>query len=235
MTAKKGLEGKWRQTTVLLRDDILTQAQAAGLDITDICNRALAGATGIRYPRKETGEAAPAAPVIIAQNGASAAGASIPPPGLPEVPPPAPGIHPVINADDPRAAVTVKQAPKPPVHKAPAALPGRVSAVEKPGEVPAAPAVPPREKPAKPAPARGKKGKGPAIRSFVDEAITREDAEESRVTKVAMYETFTRWCREHRIMDIPDRKAVTVALKNQFALKEKTVDGEPSWVNVRLK
>ena len=237
MAAKKGHEGKWRQTTVLLRDDLLMQAQAAGLDITDICNRALAGATGIGYPRKKPEKAAPPAPVIIAQNGAPVSGKAIHPPVPGEVPVPAPasGIHPVINADDPRAAVAVKQVPKLPVQKAPAALPGRVSAAKKPAEEPAAPAASQSEKHAKPIPARGKRGKGPAIKRFVAEAIAREDADENHVTKQVMYESFARWCREHRITEVPDRKAVTVALKNQFALKEKTVDGEPSWVNVRLR
>ena len=42
-------------------------------------------------------------------------------------------------------------------------------------------------------------------------------------------------CRERRITMAPDRKNLTVALKNQFAMNEKVVDGEPSWVNVRLK
>ena len=74
-----------------------------------------------------------------------------------------------------------------------------------------------------------------AIKKFMAEAIVREDADESRVPKDVLYQAFARWCREHRITPVPDRKAVTVALKNQFAMKEKMVDSEPSWVNIRFR
>jgi len=231
MTAKmeKGL--KWHETTVLLREDILALALASGLDINDLCNRAIASAAGIRYiPQKPAGAPA-AAPVIIAHNGA-AAGRAAASPGKP-----AAGIPPVINADDPKAAATVKQVPRPPVQKAPAALPGRVSSEEKAPKAPGVPATPPPRtgKPGKPEGTPVKKGKGSAIKKFVSEAVVREDTEESHVTKDAVYQAFVRWCREHRIAPVPDRRAITVILKNQFAFKEKTVDGEPSWVNVRLR
>jgi hypothetical protein len=230
MTAKKGQDVKWRETAVALREDLLAQAQASGVDIGDVCNRALAGAVGVPYVSRKPAGTAPPSPVIIAQNGAP----SVQNP-VPAIAPPT-GMHPVINADDPRAATTVKQVAKPPSPKAPAPLPGRVSSPEKPPTAPAAavPPVPHAEKPKKPEARPEKKGKGAAIKKFVAEAIAREDADESRISKAEMYETFVRWCREHRITPVPDRKSFTVALKNQFALKEKTVSGEPSWVNVRL-
>jgi hypothetical protein len=230
MTVKKEQGLKWCQTTVVLREDILAQAQASGLDINDLCNRALASAAGIRYqPQMPVGVPA-AAPVIIAHNGAASDGDAIPPVN------PAAGIHPVINADDPKAVTTVKQVPRPPVQKAPATLPGRVSSPEKTPKAPAVPATAPHvEKPRKPENRPEKREKGSAIKKFVAEAIVREDAEESHVTKDALCQAFARWCRERRITPVPDRKAITVTLKNQFALKEKTVNGEASWVNVRLK
>jgi hypothetical protein len=209
MSVKKGLEGKWREAPVLLREDILVQAQAIGLDISDICNRALAGATGIAWTEKKP----PAAS--------------------------SPDIGPVINADDPRSASAVKQAPRKAARKAVPSLPGRVSGPEtppaEPPRTPPKPAGSPEKKPAKSAPAAAKKGKGPAIRRFVAEAVSREISDECHVAKDTLYETFARWCREHRISPVPDRKAVTVALKNQFAMKETTVDGEPAWLNIRLK
>jgi hypothetical protein len=234
MTAKKVQDPKWCETAVSIREDILAQARASGLDIAEVCNRALADATGIRYVPREPAAATPAAPVIIAQNGAPSAGDTIPVTVSPV------GMHPVINADDPRSATTVKQVPRTPSPKTPSALPGRVSSPEKPPKAPAAmpaapPLVPQMEKTMKPEARPEKKGKGMAIKKFVIEAIVREDTDETRVAKAEMYEHFVRWCREHRITPVPDRKSLTVALKNQFALKEKTVEGEPSWVNVRLK
>jgi hypothetical protein len=233
MTAKKGRDVKWCQVTVVLREDVLAQAQASGVDISDLCNRALADAAGIRYVPQKSVDEIPAAPVIIAHDGAPAGGDT-----LPAIVPPS-GIHPVINADDPRAANAVKQAPRPPSLKTPAALPGRVSSPEKPVKAPAAPSAPPSvphmEKPKKPEAGPEKKGKGSSIKKFMAEAIAREDADESRVSKDNLYQAFTRWCREHRITPVPDRKAFTIALKNRFAMKEKTVDGEPSWVNIRLR
>ncbi|MEI8331293.1 MAG: hypothetical protein WCF90_06565 [Methanomicrobiales archaeon] len=49
-----------------------------------------------------------------------------------------------------------------------------------------------------------------------------------------MYQTFTRFCDEQKYAPVPDRKAFTIALKNKFAFLEKTINGVPSWVNVRL-
>jgi hypothetical protein len=65
--------------------------------------------------------------------------------------------------------------------------------------------------------------------------ILREDAEDSILAKDDMYYTFERWCRDHRILPIPDKKSFSVTVKNQFAVKEKIVDGKPAWVGIRLK
>ena len=178
---------------MVLREDILAQAQASGVDISDLCNRALADAAGIRYVPQKPVDETPAAPVIIAHDGAPAGGDT-----LPAIVPPS-GIHPVINADDPRAASAVKQVPRPPSPKTPATLPGRVSSPDKPVKAPAAPSAPPSvphtEKPKKPGAGPEKKGKGSAIKKFMAEAIVREDADESRVSKDNLYQAFIRWCR----------------------------------------
>ena len=67
------------------------------------------------------------------------------------------------------------------------------------------------------------------------EAVVREASGEGSVTKDTLYQAFSRWCREHRIAPVPDRKALTVALKNQFAVQEKMADGVPSWTGIRLR
>jgi hypothetical protein len=247
MTGKKQTGGRWRETTVVIRDDILARAEEAKLDISRLCNQALADATGIPYSRKPA-DGAPAAPVIIARNGAPSPEEKQPPAAAQPV-----GRLPVINADAPGAAVTARQAPRPPAPKPPAALPGRVTPVK----TPAPPAAlktpqPERTAPAIPAPALpapgsgvkkpesakkppGKKGRDTTVRRFVGESIVRDDADEALVPKEEMYQAFSRWCREHRVAPVPDRRVLTVALKNQFALQETAAGSEPSWVNVRLK
>ncbi len=215
---------------VILREDILAQAQASGLDISDLCNRALAGATGIRYDLQQPGDGPPAAPVIIAHDNAPSDRNTIPAMTRPA------DLHPVINADDPRAVTTVKHAPRAPAPKTPETLPGRVSTPVKTPKTPPVPAGAAQpEKPGKPGTRPEKRGRGSILKKFIAESTVREDAEENHVSKDALYQAFTRWCREHKVTPVPDRKAVTVALKNQYAMKEKTVDGEPSWVNIRIR
>ncbi len=230
MTAKKEEGAEWRQIPVVLRGDILALAQESGLDISELCNRALACATGIRYDQPPSGDILPAATVIIAHDSTPSDRDTIPAMAQPS------GLHPVINADDPGAVTTVKHAPRIPAPKILKTLPGRVSAPVKTPGTPPVPAIAAQpEKPGTPETRPEKKGRGSAIKKFVAENILREDAEGNHVSKDALYQAFTRWCREHRVTPVPDRKAVTIALKNQYAMKEKTVDGEPSWVNVRLR
>lgn len=235
MTAKKGMGVQWCQTTVVLREDILVQAQASGLDINDICNRALAGAAGIDYRPQEPAGAIPAAPVIVAQNGALSPGETVP--SAVTRPAPPVGIHPVINADDPHSPVAVKLVPRPPASKQPAVLPGRVTPQDKTEAHPVPEPAPASPKTRKTDTRPGRKGsaKESPIRRFVAEVISRDDGQETPVPKDLLYQTFTRWCREHKVTPVPDRRAVTIALKNQFALTEKTVGGEPCWMNIRLK
>ena len=65
--------------------------------------------------------------------------------------------------------------------------------------------------------------------------IARSDAADAVISKDDIYLAFTRFCREQKIAQVPDRKTFTIALKNKFAFFDKTVSGTPSWINVRLK
>jgi hypothetical protein len=215
-----------------VRADILDQAERQGVDLSDTCNRALAAAVGIEYDPQGKGEIAPRKPVIIAREAAAR------PPDIPEAlpaPGPAARLHPVINADDPAAATSVKRTKRlPAVKNGAAAVPAPSSDGEKTVPLPAeAPVKPSRPKTGRSVPK--KRGGSSDLKKFVTETILREDAENASITKEALYQAFARWCREHRIATAPDRKTLSVALKNQFALAEKVIDGEPSWVNVRLK
>ena len=230
MTGTKGEDTPWSRTNIAIRQDILKQALVSGLDINEICNQALARATGIPYTPPGQEPEQPPLPVIIAKNGAAT---KIPPAVLKVA---SPDVHPVINADDPRSPSTIKEAPRPARKKAPAALPERVSAPEKALATPPAPTVNPPEKPKTPSPKKASRvGKGQAIKQFIADEAIRGETEHDHVTKEALYQAFARWCREHRVTPVPEKRAVAVALKNQFALKEKTVDGEPAWVNIRLR
>ncbi len=231
MTAKNGGEGRWCPVTVAIKEEILTAAQSAGIDIQDLCNRALADAAGIRYIPALPEKKPESAPVIIAD------------PGVPTADKPGlhgkigDGLHPVINADDPKARTAVKLLPKQKAGTPPAALPGRVSPPEQPLPAPPAPALAPQpEKPKKAAAGKaGKRQKVSPIGKFVAERIARDDNEECHISKDALYAAFTQWCRERRITPVPDRRTVTVTLKNQFAMTETTIAGEPSWINARIR
>ena len=221
--------GEWRTVVLPVRTDILEEAERQGVDINGVCNRALAAAVGIGYDPREKVDRTARNPVIIARDAAG-----LPPTVPPAQPAPAPAgdLHPVINADDPAAVISVKRRARSPPLRPATTVP--VAAEEHAVPVPSDPAVKPaRPKAGKSAPK--KKGGSPALRKFIAETILREDADNAWITKEALYQAFVRWCREHRITTTPDRKTLTVALKNQFALSEKITDGEPSWMNVRLK
>jgi hypothetical protein len=234
MTGKKETGAPGRQTTVVIRPDIYRQALERGIDISDTCNRALAGLTGCEYPAQQREEVMAPPPVIIAKDGSFLHG-----PGE-SGKTPSQKLHPVINADDPSAPSKVVQAKVPPVKKAlvgpPAPLPAPVPAPVK--EKPVADAAVITKK------AAGKKGrdalkkkrsKGDALRTFFSQKIDRPDDMATVISKDELYGLFARFCHEHRITPVPEQKAVTVALKNQFALTEKNVNGIPSWTGIRLK
>jgi hypothetical protein len=223
------VDGEWHTVSLPVRADIFEKTTQQGVEVSELCNRALAAAVGIDYDQREKDRIAARKPVIVAKDSAAA----LPPAISPALPAPGPAghLHPVINADDPGAVSSVKKTKRTPAVK------------------PAAPAPVPLPSPAAPVlsvtagktpiPKKGKstpkkRGAGPDLRKFVAETILRDDTGNASITKEALYQAFARWCREHRIPTMPDRKALTVALKNQFAFSEEMVDGEPSWVNARL-
>jgi hypothetical protein len=223
MGAGKSAGTGWQQTPVLIRSDIIAAAEREHLDISDACNRALAGQLGIDYQpvRKIVPEGA--SRVIVAQDAAPRDRAAR-----------APAAPPVINAEDPsvpgkvlkekkeRKAPSVTKQPAPPQEPAPQRL--AVPAL------PAQPAAVPQK--------TGKKGKKEEpIKRFVSTLIVRETEEspDAIVAKDELYQRFERWCRDHDYATIPDRRVFTVALKNKYALMERTVGGVPNWIGIRIK
>lgn len=234
MTGKKESGATWHPTTVDLREDIYRQALEQGIDISDACNRAIASLTGSEYHRLHREEVPPPPPVIIARAGSS-------PHASGELKKsPSQKLHPVINADDPAAPARVVQAKAQPLKKAPAEppapvpAPAPVSPEEKPVAAPAATTKNAAVKKGQTASSK-KRSKGDALKTFFSSTIARTDDAGDRVGKDELYELFARFCHDHRITPVPERKAVTVALKNKFALTEKPVDGTPSWTGIRVK
>ncbi len=228
MAGKKENSALWRQASVVIRADILEQARQQKIDISDAVNRALAKRLGIDYLQQKIPEGIIAEPVIIASNEASA---------LPDHVPSKPGAlaaAAIINADDPLAAKTIKSrqlVKEKPALKVPAQVSVPASAPEK-----AAPPLralsPAPGKAKKPVP---KKKKDDAAKKFFASMILRQDTESVLIPKDDMYYAFERWCRDHRVTPVPDKKSFSVTLKNQFAVKEKMVNGTPAWVGVSVK
>ena len=223
MGAGKSAETGWRQTTVLIRSDIFAAAEQEHMDISDACNRALAGQFGIEYhPAKKT-VPEKASRVIIAQDTAPRDPAAR-----------APAAPPVINAEDPTVPGKVMKEKK--ERKAPTGTKPQAPPQE---PAPQRPAVPePVTIPARAAPKTGRKGKKEEpIKRFVSTLIVRETEEspDAIIAKDELYQRFERWCRDHDYATIPERRAFTVALKNKYALVERTVGGVPSWISIRIK
>jgi hypothetical protein len=231
MTGKKEGSAIWHDTTVVLRSDIYREAVVRGIDISDACNQALASLTGTEYHQIQLEEVPVPPPVIVARNG------SLPQTSGEIKKAVSQKLHPVINADDPAAPSTVVQAKARPAKKAPAepAAPIPAPAPASPEEqTPATPAKKATSQKERAAPAK-KRSKGDALKTFFASKIVRMEEAGAVVSKDELYELFARFCRDHRITPVPERKAVTVALKNQFALNEKNVNGTPCWTGIRLK
>ena len=222
MGAGKSAGTGWRQTTVLIRSDLFLAAEREHLDISDACNRTLAKHLGIEYrpPIKSDSKESPG--VIIAPDAAPARATR------------SPAAPPVINAEDPTVPGKVMKEKK--ERKAPVVAKPPVPPQEPAQSRPAAPG--PVAVPARAAPKAGKKGKKEdAIKRFVSTLVVRETEEspDAIIAKDELYQRFERWCRDHDYATIPDRRAFTVALKNKYALAERTVGGVPSWISIRLK
>jgi hypothetical protein len=229
MPARKEQQSSFRQTTVLVRADILEKAREQGMDISDACNRALADVLGIDYRQQQTGDVPVPPPVIIAKDG-----------GLPaprtDTPKPRPTTRPpVINADDPAAAGVIarsrKQTDKKPVPELPVKRPDLRS---RPAPQPAAPEPEIKSPQKSKKPPEKKMQKGDGLKKFIATRLVREDSDDAVVKKEELFQTFSRWCREQKI-SIPDAKAFAATLKTRFAFKEKTIEGSPCWVHVKVK
>jgi hypothetical protein len=228
MAGKKENNTPWRQVSVVIRADILEQAHQQKINVSEACNSALAERLGIDYRQQKIPDGIVLEPVIIAANGK---------PVLPDPVSPEPGVLAVpaiINADDPQAAKALKSRHPPKVKPALDFL----APAPPPAPVPEKEIVPLRApalttgKARKPAP---RKKKGDAVKRFFTSMIFREDTEAALLAKDDMYYSFERWCRGHRVLPVPDKKSFSITLKNQFAVKEKMVNGTPTWIGIRLK
>jgi len=230
MTGKKETDISWRHTPVIVRADIFSKAHEQGIDISNVCNMALADLLGVDYRPQHLDNVPVTRPVIIAQNASATEGKL-----HPEVAHPA-DHSPVINADDPAASMTVRKAKQQPKTRPTQKETEPNTASQEKREVApisqSAHAVP-ADKTKKPA--AGKAQKDDGLKKFVRTMITRSDTDDAVVSKDDMYQAFTRFCRVHKITQVPDRKAFSISLKNKFAFFDKTMNGIPGWVNVRLK
>lgn len=224
---------QWRQVSVIVRSDILLKATETGLDISDVLNSRLADIVGIDYRQLPPADR-------LLQDTAISTGSTAG--NLDEKAKHrsrSPVLHPVINADDPAAATKVRKAkrqlPPEPDQVTPAPL------VPVPVASPQPELAVPSEYPVLRSPRGGrekegsrKKGKDEILKKFVSAMITRVDAADAKISKEEMYLAFARWCRDHRISPVPDRKNLATALKNRFAIAEKTIGGTSCWINIRL-
>jgi hypothetical protein len=201
-----------------------------GLDISDELNQRLAELVGIGYRHQELAHQPPPNLTPFAVDSEIKEGTRT------KQKPQSPVLHPVINADDPAAAAKVRNAKR-------EVPPEPFPAIPVPGASP----LPETDiSPLHPVPKgsrRGgaksgepkKKGKDDGLKKFVTTKITRIDADEAVLSKDDMYQAFTRWCRDHRIAPVPERRVFATLLKNKFAITDKTVNGTSCWVNVRLR
>ena len=229
MAGKRDGSAPWRQTSIVIRADILEQATQQKLDISQTCNQALAERLGIDIRQQKIPEGSLTDPVIIAPNVAHDLPTSL------HVNPGASPVLAIINADDPHAAKTVKSRrllKEKPVRIVPAPVAVEVPVPEKATLPQSVPSV--MGTTTKPAASQRKK-KDDSTKKFFAAMIIREDSDASLLPKDDMYYAFERWCRDHRILIIPDKKSFSITLKNQFAVKEQMVNSSPSWVGVQLK
>jgi hypothetical protein len=222
MSGKKDPNGQWRQTSVVVRSDIFLKAAEMGLDISDELNQRLAGLVGIDYRQQRlTGRP-------ITDRAIYAADTAVKEDAGMRQKPQFSVLYPVINADDPAAASKVRTAKRLSPKPVPVATPLPETAISPEYSGPKVRRVGGKSADSK------KKRKDDMLKKFVTTKITRVDADDAVISKEDMYQAFTRWCRDHRIAPVPERKVFTTLLKNKFAITEKTVSGTSCWVNVRL-
>jgi len=229
MSGKSDPGDQWRQTSVVIRSDIWLKAVEMGLDISDELNQKLAGRLGIEYRQQQPADRPLPDSVVSAADSKVKSGTES------RRKLQIPVIHPVINADDPAAATKVRKAkrqlPPEPVQVVP------VPAASPQPETDLFPVQPVPKVPRKGEAKKGepkRKGKDEVLKKFVTTRISRVDADDAIVSKDDMYEAFTRWCRDHRVTAVPERKVFATMLKNKFAIAEKNMGGTSCWVHVRL-
>ena len=228
MAGKKESGTQWRHISVVIRADILEQAVQQKIDISGACNQALAELTGIDYRQQKIPEGIITEPLIVASN------------GIPDLPGNDPAktaaskVTAIINAEDPRAAKALKSRhlqKEKPVPDVLSTAPQPAPAVEK-GVISHPEQIPLTGKAKKPAP---RKKKEDIVKKFFASMIIRGDSGSELIAKDDLYYAFERWCRNHRVLPVPDKKSFSVTLKNQHAMTEKMVDGTPTWVGVKVK
>ena len=229
MSGEKDPGSQWRQTSVVIRSDIWLKAAEMGLDISDELNQRLAERVGIDYRQLQLDDRP------LPEPSAGSADTAARQDGDKRQKLQTHALHPVINADDPAAATKVRKTKRqlPPEPVPPVTVPvtsplpetdiTRVYPVQK----------IPRKGGSKPNESK-KKGKDEVVKKFIAAMITRIDADDAILSKDDMYQAFTRWCRDHRIAPVPERKVFATLLKNRFAIAEKTINGTSCWVHVRL-
>jgi len=222
MSAGKVSKGTWRQTGVLIRSDIYDKAERQHLDISHECNTALARKLGIAYNDNRLPGAVETSSGISSVDSAPAGAV----------------LRPVINADDPATPAKVKKEKKEAATAKPRiARPQAAAGVSAPAK-PSIPMVPVPAPGLSRKPAADKRKKAGAIKKFVSTRIIRTDdngGTDAVIPKDELYQQFERWCREHVISPVPDRRSFTVVLKTQCAIPERSIGGVPYWVNIRLK
>ena len=229
MSDKKDRDGLWRQTSVVIRSDIYSKAVEMGLDISDELNYRLAGRVGIDYPLQHPSDRPVPDPVF------SPADTTVKANTVPRQKLQTAALHPVINADDPASAAKVRKAKRQGVPEPVLTIP--VPDVSPSAEKDTSPVHPVSDVHKRGVPKSGKSkktGKDDVLKKFVTTKITRVDADDAVISKDDMYQAFTRWCRDHRIVPVPERRVFATLLKNKFAMTEKTINGTSCWVHVRL-
>jgi len=230
MAGKKEPGAEWHQTPVLVRADIFSQALEQGIDISDVCNQALADLLGIDYRQQKLGSVPVPPPVIIAKDRSMPQSVTVAPATR------KPHLPPVINADDPKAAGVIAQIKKMPMKRPVCETPVPETNLQE-----ESPRVTPVKEPAvrqpkkTTQPAQKKAGKESGLRKFISTRIIREDTNGAIIGKNEFFQVYARWCRDQKISPVPEQRAVAVMLKNQFAFREKVADGRPCWVNVRIR
>jgi len=229
MSDKKDRGGLWRQTSVIIRSDIYSKAVEMGLDISDELNLRLAGLLGIDYHQQHLADRPDPAHVFSPADTTVKGDGGILQKTQPAL------LHPVINADDPASAAKVRKAKRQVTPEPVPTIPvPDVSSLPEKDNSPVHP-VPDVHKRRVAKSGKSKKiGKDDVLKKFVTTKITRVDADDAVISKDDMYQAFTRWCRDHRIVTVPERRVFATLLKNKFAITEKTINGTSCWVHVRL-